>query len=87
MLLPVSYALLLGGVALAAGPALAGSAAVADYTAGVAALVAGLFGLAVCDLLGQVRELHARLGRLEFNQSGNLPRGGRPPEPGSGPDA
>ena len=73
VLLPVSYALLLGSVALTARPALAGSAAVADYAAGAAALVAGLFGLAVCELLGQVQELHARLGRLEFNQTGNLP--------------
>ena len=82
VLLPVSYALLLGGAALTARPALAGSAAVADYAAGAAALVAGMFGLAMCELLGQVRELHARIGRLEFNQSGNSPRGGNPPEPG-----
>ena len=66
-------------------PALAGSDAVADYAAGAAALVAGLFGMAVCDLLGQVQELHARLGRLEFNQSGNLPRGGAT-EPGAAAD-
>jgi hypothetical protein len=84
VLLPVSYLLILGGPALAVRAALVGSAAAADYAAAAAALVAGLFGLAACDLLGQVHELHTRLGRLEFNQAGNLPRGDRSPAPGPG---
>ena len=74
VLLPTSYLLLLGGVVLAVRAALAGSASVTDYLPGVAAFVAGLFGLALCELLGAVHELHARLARQEFDQSGNLPQ-------------
>ena len=74
VLLPTSYLLLLGGVGLAVRPAVAGSDSVADYLPGSAALVAGLFGLALCELLGAVQELHARVARQEFNRDGDLPR-------------
>ncbi len=74
VLLPTSYLLLLGGGVLAVRPALAGSGSVTDYLPGVVGLVAGLFGLALCELLGAVHELHTRLARQEFNRSGNLPR-------------
>lgn len=77
VLLPISYLLLLGAGVLVVRPAVAGSASVTDYLPGVAALVAGLFGLALCELLGAVHELHAGLARQEFNRSGYLPAGGR----------
>lgn len=71
-MLPVSYLLFPAGVVLIGRSALAESTAIADYVSGTVCLILGLFGLALCELLGQMQELHEKLGRMEFNQSGNL---------------